>query len=128
MTTTDWTWTIDLENTKFIESEDGEDFEARCTFKRSFAKGEMREITYNEDMHWMAGYNIYHSKDSVFRYVYGYSYESDKRNLECVIVAEAVRTMTTVSLALAALGASLLFWLTFKFKANNYFKINQIST
>ena len=109
MTVTDWTWKIDLENTKFTESDDGKDFEARCTFKRNFAKGEMREITYNEDMHWMAGYNIYHSKESVFRYVYGYSYESDKRNLECVIVAEAVRTMTTVSLALAALGASLLF-------------------
>lgn len=40
----------------------------------------MREIKYNEDIDWQAGYNIYSSKESVFRYVYGYSYESDKRN------------------------------------------------
>ena len=30
-------WTIDLENTKFIVSESGDSFEARCTMKRSFS-------------------------------------------------------------------------------------------
>ena len=38
----------------------------------------------------MAGYSIYNSVDSVFRYVYGYSYESDKRNTVSLIVANAV--------------------------------------
>jgi hypothetical protein len=73
-------WTVDLENTYFKEDELGESFEAKCTFKRSFAAGAMRAIEFDESIDWMAGYNIYNNKDSVFRYVYGYSYESDKRN------------------------------------------------
>ena len=52
-------WVIDLENTKFTVSEDGNKFEARCTMKRSFNKGSMREINYDESLKWMAGYNMY---------------------------------------------------------------------
>ncbi len=43
-------WQIDLEKTKITESEDGQTVEARCTFKRSFAAGAMREIKYNESI------------------------------------------------------------------------------
>jgi len=74
-------WEIDLTKTRFTVSEDGSDFEARCTFKRSFAAGAMREITYDEILEWMAGYNIYKSEDAIWRYVYGYSYESNMRNI-----------------------------------------------
>lgn len=41
----------------------------------------MREINFDEDIHWTSGYSIYRNKKSVYRYIYGYSYESDKRNL-----------------------------------------------
>ncbi len=83
-------WEVDLEKTFFNEDvEYGDSIEAKCTFKRSFAAGNMREITFDESIDWMAGYNIYNNKDSVFRYVYGYSYESDKRNQGDIIKAEA---------------------------------------
>lgn len=50
----------------------------------------MREITYDETLVWMSGYNIYHNENSIFRYVYGYSYQSDLRNLEVMIIASAL--------------------------------------
>ena len=96
-----------MEKTKISVSEDGRDFEVRCTFKRSFAKGAMREIAFDEQINWIAGYNIYHTDTSLFRYVYGYSYESDKRNAEVVIVAQA--SALQFGVAVLALGAALLF-------------------
>ena len=55
-------WTINLEKTKFTVSEDGNEFEARCTFSRPFSSASMREIAFDESLEWMAGYNIYKSK------------------------------------------------------------------
>ena len=81
----------------------------KCTFKRSFQKGAMREIKFDEEIQWMAGYNIYNSKTSVFRYVYGYSYESDKRNLAGSIKAEALMTKATLAVAALTAGLTLLF-------------------
>ena len=71
----------------------------------------MREITYNEKIQWMAGYNIYNKVDSNFRYIYGYSYESDLRNADVVILAEAQRLATTLGMmaSLFAIATSLLF-------------------
>ena len=69
----------------------------------------MREIKYNEEIQWMAGYNIYNKVDSNFRYVYGYSYESDLRNADVVILAEAQRLVTLGVASLAAIATSLLF-------------------
>ena len=57
----------------------------------------------------MAGYNIYNKVDSNFRYVYGYSYESDLRNADVVILAEAQRLVTLGVASLAAIATSLLF-------------------
>ena len=102
-------WQVDYENTKFVVSEDGNSFEARCTMKRAFAAGGMREITFDEELVWMAGYNLYHSAESRFRYVYGYSYESDLRNAEVIILADAVRSTAMLSVTLAAACVSLLF-------------------
>ena len=82
-------WEIDREQTYFKEAEDGSSFEAKCTFKRSFAGSALRKIEFDESIDWMAGYNIYNNQASVFRYVYGYSYESDKRNQGGFILAEA---------------------------------------
>jgi len=79
-----------MEKTKFIESEDGNSFEARCTFKRSFAAGAMREITFGEDLQWMGGFNIYRKPTFVFRSIYGKSFESDKRNAPVVIKADSL--------------------------------------
>ena len=50
----------------------------------------MREINFDEDIDWTSGYNIYRSKEATYRYIYGYSYESDKRNLAGPIKASAL--------------------------------------
>ena len=93
-----------------MESADGKSFEARCVFKRPFAAGAMREINYNEDLHWMGGFNIYRKPDHEFRYIYGFSYESDKRNREVVIKANALLGQSLwVSLTFAAACVSLMF-------------------
>ena len=52
---------------------------------------------------------MYHDKDSKFRYVYGYSYESDLRNAETIILADAIRSTAMLSLTMAAACVSLLF-------------------
>ena len=101
-------WTIDLEKTKFIVSEDGNEFEARCTFSRPFSKGSMREIAFDESLDWMGGYNIYKSETAQWRYVYGYSYESNLSNKEVSILANAVRETLMMSLTLAAAGLAIL--------------------
>ena len=80
-------WTIDLDKTSIKESEDGGEVVATCTFKRSFAKGAMREIPFDEEINWATGYSIYRDAKSIYRYVYGYSYESNKRNLAGSIIA-----------------------------------------
>ena len=64
-----------------------------CTFKRNFAAGEIsgiREILWDDEIEWMAGYNIYKSKTSIWRYVYGYSYESNISNKLSALKAEAI--------------------------------------
>ena len=97
-------WTVDLSRSgiKVNEENDNYGVEVRCTFKRSFAKGSMREIKFDENIQWMAGYNMYYHKDSVFRHQYGYSYESDKRNLAGPILAEASRQEVAVAAAALA--------------------------
>ena len=103
-------WVIDLEKTKIEESEDGTKIEAKCAFKRSFAKGGMREIEFDETLKWMAGFNVYKQPDHLFRYFYGFSYESDKRNAEVAITAEAYFAQTAwLSLSLAAVSISMMF-------------------
>ena len=101
-------WTIDLTKTSIEENEDGTEVTARCTFKRSFAKGAMREISFDEDIHWTTGYSIYHNDKSVYRYVYGYSYESDKRNLAGSIKAQAIFMNASLAIASLALGVTCL--------------------
>ena len=102
-------WTIDFDRTQIIENEDGSDVEVRCTFKRPFAAGAMREIPYNDDIDWMAGYNIYNNVDSKFRYVYGYSYESDKRNQGGQIKAYAFYVNASLTIASLAAVSALIF-------------------
>lgn len=102
-------WTIDLEKTSLTISEDGDSFEARCTFKRSFAEGAMREMPFDEKLNWMAGYNIYKTDQAMWRYVYGYSYQSDLRNKEVVMLANAISQTIMLSLTVAATGLSLIF-------------------
>ena len=102
-------WSVDLDKTKIIENDDGSEVEVRCTFKRPFSAGAMRAIEYNEDIDWQAGYNIYSSKDSVFRYVYGYSYESDKRNQAGQIKANAIYMNASLAVASLATVAALMF-------------------
>ena len=70
----------------------------------------MRDILYDESLVWQAGYNIYHSKNSQFRYVYGYSYESDLRNTDVSIIAQSmVGKYATIAVTLLAAGISLIF-------------------
>ena len=69
----------------------------------------MREIKFDEKVHWMAGYNIYKSKTALWRYVYGYSYESNLSNKKTEILAEAFRSPVMLSLTFALTGLSLLF-------------------
>ena len=102
-------WSIVPEHTMIKEGDDGQFVEARCTFKRSFAAGGMREITYNEKIDWMAGYNIYNKKESNFRYVYGYSYESDLRNADVAIKADSMSLLTSLALSASVVATTLLF-------------------
>lgn len=103
-------WQIDLEKTGFVVSEDGKKFEAKCTFKRRFsAYDAMREIKFDDTFHWMAGYNIYKSKTALWRYVYGYSYESNLSNKNSEILADAFRSNVMLSLTFALTSLSLLF-------------------
>ena len=70
----------------------------------------MRKIEFDETLIWMAGYNIYHSKDSEFRYIYGYSYQSDLRNAEVSILAQSVvGQYAMLAVTLLASGLSLAF-------------------
>ena len=109
-----------LNETFFTEESEGNTFEATCTFRRSFAGRasdditnvgvQMREIPYDESLVWMTGYNIYPTAQSVFRYVYGYSYDSDLRNLKAIIKADALSGYSAMmALTLVTSGISLLF-------------------
>lgn len=102
-------WTIDLEKTRIEESEDGTSIEAKCTFKRPFAAGGLREIKFDEELKWMAGFNVYKQPDHTFRYFYGFSYESDKRNKDVAIKAGALAESVWLSLSLAAACISVMF-------------------
>ena len=57
----------------------------------------------------MGGYNIYKTEEALWRYVYGFSYESDLRNKEVKILANAMTQTIMLSLTVAATGLSLLF-------------------
>lgn len=69
----------------------------------------MREITYDEKLEWMAGYNIYKSEEAIWRYVYGYSYESNLRNIQAEIRASSVSQIAMLSLTIGASALALLF-------------------
>ena len=69
----------------------------------------MREIEYDETLKWMAGYNIYKTDKSIWRYIYGFSYDSDLRNMEVQISANAMTENIMLSLTVVATGLSLLF-------------------
>ena len=69
----------------------------------------MAEIEFDQTVHWMAGYNIYKSKTALWRYVYGYSYESNLSNKKTEILADAFRSNVMLSLTFALTGLSLLF-------------------
>ena len=56
---------------------------------------------------------VYRNADSVYRYIYGYSYESDKRNLAGPIKASAI--YMNISLAVTSLVAGIIYllWVVF---------------
>ena len=102
-------WSVDYDKTSIEVSEDGKEVKARCTFKRSFASGAMREIKFDEDIDWTSGYSIYRNKQATYRYIYGYSYESDKRNLAGPIKASAIYMKASLAVASLAITLTYLF-------------------
>ena len=103
-------WQIDFDKTRITYSEDEQKFKAECTFRRPYTGADgLRDIDESETIDWMAGYNIYHSETSDFRYVYGYSYESDLRNAEVRIKANATSLIAQAALGLSVLVALLAF-------------------
>ena len=68
----------------------------------------MREINFDEDIHWTSGYSIYRNAEATYRYIYGYSYESDKRNLAGPIKASASYISVSMAAVSVALGLTYL--------------------